>query len=91
MPAISAVTDSVLGALEPVALQSPIDIEDVVRNLSHDLRQPLSAIEAIAYYLEMTLPPDQLDARKFLIQIQQMVERASSILVEAVDDARCHG
>ena len=90
MPAISAVTDSVLGALEPVALQTDLsDIEAVVRNLTHDLRQPLSAIEAIAYYLEMTLPPDQLDARKFLIQIQQMVERANSILVDAVQDARC--
>ena len=26
--------------------------------LAHDLRQPLSTIDAIAYYLEMTLPPE---------------------------------
>ena len=85
-----AVREAVLGELEPVPLQSQSnETEHVVRNLTHDLRQPLSAIEAIAYYLEMTLPPDQLDARKFLLQIQHMVERANSILVQAVDDTRC--
>ena len=34
------------------AIASP---EERLRDLVHELRQPLSSIEAIAYYLEMTL------------------------------------
>lgn len=53
--------------------------------LVHELRQPLSAIEAIAYYLEMTLPADQLDARQYLLRLQELVERSNVILSKAVD------
>jgi len=53
-------------------------------DLAHDLRQPLSAIEAIAYYLEMTLPADQLDARRNLARLQELVMRSDAILTDAV-------
>ena len=58
--------------------------DDAIRDLAHDLRQPLSAIEAIAYYLEMTLPADQLDARQHLLRVQELVEQSSLILSRAL-------
>lgn len=58
--------------------------DDAIRDLAHDLRQPLSAIEAIAYYLEMTLPADQLAARQQLLRVQELVEQSSLILSRAL-------
>jgi K+-sensing histidine kinase KdpD len=52
-------------------------------NLLHDLRQPLSSIEAIAYYLEMTIPAQHAEARAMLFKLQQIVEDAGSILDRA--------
>ena len=54
--------------------------EETVRNLAHDLRQPLSSIEAIAYYLEMTLPTHQQAARQYMRKLQQLVEQSNAIL-----------
>ena len=62
--------------------------EDAICTLAHDLRQPLSAIEAIAYYLEMTLPAEQLEARQHLMRLQELVERSSDILTDAVNALR---
>jgi len=63
----------------------PARTEDAICNLAHDLRQPLSAIEAIAYYLEMTLPIEQLEARKHLLRLQELVEHSSTIISHAVN------
>jgi hypothetical protein len=65
---------------------SPSD--ELVRDLIHDLRQPLSSIEAIAYYLEMTLPPEQIEARLYMRRLQQLVDQTSSILQEAAAEVR---
>jgi hypothetical protein len=62
---------------EPVTFASP---EERLRNLVHDLRQPLSSIEAIAYYLEMTLPPGQCEARRYMVQLQSLVADTNMIL-----------
>ena len=62
--------------------------EETVRELVHDLRQPLSSIEAIAYYLEMTLPADQLEARQYMRRLQQLVDQTSTILEQAAADCR---
>ncbi len=51
-----------------------------VRDFIHDLRQPLSSIEAIAYYLEMTLPAEQLQARQYMRQLQELVDEANTIM-----------
>ena len=69
-------------------LEAPSQSLDVIYNLAHDLRQPLSAIEAIAYYLQRTLPEDQLEARKYLLRLQELVETSSTILSDAVNAAR---
>ncbi len=62
--------------------------EEVVRDFIHNLRQPLSSIEAIAYYLEMTLPAEQLQARQYMRRLQQLVDEANSILHHAAVDVR---
>ena len=43
-----------------------------VRELVNDLSQPLSSIEAIAYYVEMTLPAEQLQAQHYMQHIQEL-------------------
>ena len=68
-----------------VAIASP---EERLHNLVHDLRQPLSSIEAIAYYLEMTLPAGQFEARQYMSQLQRLVADTSAILERSVGDTR---
>jgi signal transduction histidine kinase len=69
----------------PVLMASP---EERLRDLVHDLRQPLSTIEAIAYYLEMTLPAGQSEARQYMSQLQRIVADTNAILQRSVNPAR---
>ncbi len=52
-----------------------------LENLAHELRQPLSVIESLAFYLELTSKDD--GARSHYQQIQAMVRNAHRILAEA--------
>lgn len=63
-----------------------LDDPEVVIDLVHDLRQPLSSIEAIACYLDMHLAPDDGDARQYVLKLQDLVEEAHQILSRAVMD-----
>ncbi len=56
----------------------------VVRHLAHELRQPLSTIEAIAYYLEMVLPDDDAKTRPQIEQLREAIQQADWILSDAV-------
>ena len=49
---------------------------DVMRVLAHDIRQPLSTIESIAYYLTLILPQDE-KVHEQLDRIQQLVEQSN--------------
>ena len=69
----------------PVAIASP---EERLHELVHDLRQPLSSIEAIAYYLEMTLPAGQFEARQYMSQLQRLVADTNTILERSVGVTR---
>lgn len=53
----------------------------LVEELAHELRQPLSAIESLAYYLEITTESEQ--TRGHLEQIRLLVDRANQILRHA--------
>lgn len=53
--------------------------EDVLRAIAHEIRQPLSTIESIAYYLSLALP-DNDDHREQLARVQQLVEQSNWIL-----------
>jgi hypothetical protein len=67
---------------------TPLPAEETVRDLVHELRQPLSSIEAIAYYLEMTLPAEQFQARQYMRRIQLLVDEASVIIDSAISPIR---
>jgi nitrogen-specific signal transduction histidine kinase len=83
MSAAQAVLLQTAPYLETMTAVSPPDEDDLVRDLIHDLRQPLSSIEAIAYYLEMTLPPEQIQARLYMRRLQQLVDQTSLVLEDA--------
>jgi signal transduction histidine kinase len=51
-----------------------------LRDLAHELRQPLSTIEAIAYYLTLVLPRDDEKTHEQLDRLQRLVEQSNWIL-----------
>jgi hypothetical protein len=63
--------------------QETIEWDDLV----HDLRQPLSTIESLAYYLELVCADP--GTRTHLKQIQKMVTEANSILEHTSVDVPC--
>lgn len=52
-------------------------------DFAHELRQPLSTIESIAYYLELVLSKDP-NACTHLRKIQEMINQANGILEKAL-------
>ena len=62
--------------------------KETIQDLVHELRQPLSSIEAIAYYVEMTLPPELLQARQYMHRLQELVAQADSVLGGAASAVR---
>lgn len=68
---------------QPGPARPAFDTADVVRQLSHELRQPLSTMEAIAYYLSMVTPQHD---RRVHAQVDklQLVEQMNWVLADAV-------
>jgi nitrogen-specific signal transduction histidine kinase len=58
--------------------------EEVLGSLAHELRQPLSTIEAIAYYLSMIVPPEDAKIQPQLARIRELVEQSNLILTSAL-------
>lgn len=56
----------------------------IISGLVHDVRQPLSVIEACADYLDLVLPAADLRARRQLELLQQQVGDANRILHDAL-------
>lgn len=56
----------------------------VLETIAHELRQPLSAIESIAYYLSLVLPRDGGPAGEQAGRLQQLVEQSNWILTCAL-------
>src|ERR1700681_2067534 len=52
----------------------------VLETVAHELRQPLSAIESIAYYLNLVLPQDGSSGRAQAARLQELVEQSNWIL-----------
>jgi K+-sensing histidine kinase KdpD len=63
--------------------QSSLRVVDL-QTIAHELRQPLSAIESIAYYLSLVLPRDSRPARTQVSRLQQLVEQSNWILTSAL-------
>jgi K+-sensing histidine kinase KdpD len=55
-----------------------------LETIAHELRQPLSAIESIAYYLSLVLPRDSGPAHQQASRLQQLVEQSNWILTSAL-------
>ncbi len=60
------------------------EAKSLMRHLAHELRQPLSTIESIAYYLQMVLPAHEDKALQQVDKLQELVEQANGILADAV-------
>jgi signal transduction histidine kinase len=58
--------------------------EPVIRTLSHELRQPLSAIESIAYYLQLALPGCDPKIADQLARLRALVDQSNWILSDAL-------
>ena len=55
-----------------------------LETIAHELRQPLSAIESIAYYLNLVLPQDGSSGRAQAVRLQELVEQSNWILSSAL-------
>lgn len=53
---------------------------ELLRVIAHELRQPLSTIGSIAYYLTLILPHEDAKVHEQLLRLQQLVEQSSWIL-----------
>ena len=60
------------------------EVTEVVRQLSHELRQPLSTMESIAYYLSMVVPRHDVRVRHQVDKLQQLVDQMNWVLADAV-------
>ena len=60
------------------------DTAGLVRVSAHDLRQPLSTIESIAYYLGLILPQDDPRVHEHLAKIEQLVGQCDWILASTL-------
>lgn len=60
------------------AMTSEEESHDVVIDLVHDLRQPLSSIEAIAFYLELRLSSSHPELRHYVRKLRDLVEEANA-------------
>lgn len=56
---------------------------DAFATVVHDLRQPLSSIETIAFYLSMVLPPGDAKIQEQLVRIRELVQESNEILSRA--------
>ena len=62
----------------------PQSKEFLVQNLAHELRQPLSTIESIAYYLELALPNADPRVVEQLTRLRHLVEQSGWILNDSL-------
>ena len=56
------------------------DSEQLLKNLVHDLRQPLGTIETSVYYLGLLLRTADPQAQEQMRTIEHQVERAAGLL-----------
>jgi len=64
--------------------ESSLNASEVVRLMAHELRQPLSTIESIAYYLNLVLPREDGRTREQLSRLQGLIEQSNWILSNGV-------
>ncbi len=70
--------------VKDVSEEIRLAITEALSTVAHELRQPLSNIEAIAYYLSMILPPGDAKIQLQLARIRELVEQSDLILSSAL-------
>ena len=60
------------------------NVETIIRNLAHELRQPLSALESIAFYLDLMLTQEDPKTRKQLRRLRQLVQQSDWAVSNAI-------
>jgi signal transduction histidine kinase len=68
------------------ALQDSAMPSDALRVIAHQLRQPLSSIETIAFYLSMVVPHKDEKIQQQLRQIRMLVQQSNRILSEGLTE-----
>jgi len=68
----------------PETTDTNLPAKDVLRHLTHELRQPLSALESIAFYLQMTVGNGGTDISAQVNRLQQMVDSANWVLSDVL-------
>ncbi|HEU0120056.1 MAG TPA: hypothetical protein VFQ91_05980 [Bryobacteraceae bacterium] len=68
----------------PETADTNLPAQDVIRHLTHELRQPLSALESIAFYLQMTVGDRGSDITAQVNRLQQMVDSANWVLSDVL-------
>jgi two-component system, OmpR family, sensor kinase len=66
--------------VQTTAASAPVLPHVALQMIAHELRQPLSTIESIAYYLGLVLPRGDDRAREHVARLQQLVEQSNWIL-----------
>jgi len=61
-----------------------LDAHAILRQLAHELRQPLSTIESIAYYLDIVVPRQDTRVRQQVERLRQVAQHASWIVSDAI-------
>jgi signal transduction histidine kinase len=67
-----------------IVRESEFSQEDVVCAIAREIRQPLGAIESIAYYLFLSLSGEDHKHRPQLTRMQQLIEQSNWMLANAV-------
>ncbi|QOY86931.1 HAMP domain-containing histidine kinase [Paludibaculum fermentans] len=67
------------------------DQEQMLRHLAHELRQPLSGIESIAYYLDMVLAAESPQIQLQCERLRRMVQHAHWLIEDAALALRLQG
>jgi signal transduction histidine kinase len=70
---------------DSATVQSPTEFADFIRNLAHELRQPLSVIESIAFYLDLVLPANATNEREQLAKLQDLADQSGWMVSNALD------
>ena len=71
--------------MSPASGKAPIvDPAELLRFIAHELRQPLSTIESIAYYLGLILPRDNEKIQDQLTRLQELIEQSNWIITSGL-------
>jgi len=58
--------------------------EDILADFAHQLRQPLSALEALTSYLDLVAAPGDLRVREQLLRMHSEIDHVDEILQEGL-------